>query len=57
MRKPSIKGFHVFGFKCMAQIPKIFRKKLDKKGAPRIFVRYKDDSNIFKVFEPDKKNK
>lgn len=52
-RKPNMKNLHVFGSKCMAQIPKISRKKLDKKAVPMIFVGYKDDSNNYKVFNPE----
>lgn len=35
----------------MAQIPNIFRKKLDKKAVPGIFVGYKDNSDNYKVFD------
>lgn len=35
----------------MAQVPKIFRKKLDKKAVPGIFVGYKDNSDNYKVFD------
>lgn len=37
----------------MAQVPKILRKKLDKKAVPRIFVGYKDDSDNYNVFDPE----
>ncbi|KYN02288.1 Copia protein [Cyphomyrmex costatus] len=50
-RKPSMNNHHVFGSKCMAQVPKILRKKFDKRAVPGIFVEYKDDSDNYKVFD------
>lgn len=46
-------NLHVFRSKCMAQVTKVFRKKLDKRAVPRIYVRYKDNLDNYKVFDPE----
>lgn len=53
-KKPDLSKLEVFGSDCYENVPKIKRRKWDKRAEKRIFVGY-HGSNNFRVYDPVKK--
>lgn len=51
-KKPSLSHIHVFGTKCMAQIPKQRRKKLDPKSQEAILVGFGSQIKGYHLYSP-----
>lgn len=53
-KKPDLSNLEVFGSDCYENVPKIKRRKWDKRAEKRIFVGYQG-SNNFRIYDPIKR--
>lgn len=54
--KPDLSHVRVFGSEAFVHVPKQFTRKFDARSKKVLLVRYKDNSNNYRLYNPETKN-